>query len=131
MKGKLLAVLSIAIVTLALTGCPHQADVYNVENASIVANIANVSAADVRKAIIRAGGTLGWNIKDAGPDRLEGTLHLRSHVAKVDIPYSPTSYSILYNDSTNLRYDGTKIHSNYNGWIQNLHKAIQVQLNTL
>ena len=80
MKGKLLAVLSIAIVTLALTGCPHQADVYNVENASIVANIANVSAADVRKAIIRAGGTLGWNIKDAGPDRLEGTLHNRKSV---------------------------------------------------
>ncbi|MCP4286873.1 MAG: hypothetical protein GY792_20915 [Gammaproteobacteria bacterium] len=131
MKRKLIAVLSIAITTLALTGCPHQADVYNVEDASIVANVSNVSATDVRKAIIRAGGALGWNFKDTGPNMLEGTLHLRSHIAKVDIPYGKDSYSILYKDSTNLRYDGSKIHSNYNGWIQNLQKSIQVQLNTL
>lgn len=131
MKRKLIAVLSILVTTLALTGCPHQADVYNVEDASIVSNVQNISADDVRKAIIRAGGALGWSIKDAGPNQLEGTLHLRSHIAKVDIPYNTGSYSILYKDSTNLRYDGTKIHSNYNGWIQNLHKAIQVQLSTL
>jgi len=131
MKRKLIAALGIAITTLALTRCPHQAAVYNVEDASIVANVNNLSAADVRKAIIRAGGTLGWNIKDAGPDMLKGTLHLRSHIAKVDIPYGPERYSILYKDSTNLNYDGSKIHSNYNGWIQNLQKAIQVQLNTL
>ncbi len=105
--------------------------VYNVEEATVVANVSNVSAEDVRKSIIRAGGTLGWNIKDVKPGLLEGTLHLRTHMAKVEIPYSTKSYSILYKDSTNLKYDGTKIHSNYNGWIQNLQKAIEVQLDTL
>ena len=40
------------------------------------------------------------------------------------------SYSIDYKNSLNLKYDSTKntIHKNYNGWIQNLDNAIQVQL---
>lgn len=70
-------------------------------------------------------------MQDSKPGVLEGTLNLRSHMAKIEIQYNNNSYSILYKDSSNLNYDGTKIHSNYNGWIQNLQKAIQVQLNTL
>jgi hypothetical protein len=31
-------------------------------------------------------------------------------------------------DSTNLDYDGNTIHKNYNGWVENLDKAIRVQL---
>ena len=34
-------------------------------------------------------------------------------------------------DSSNLQYDGKTIHSNYNGWIQNLDKAIRTQLTLL
>jgi hypothetical protein len=30
-------------------------------------------------------------------------------------------------DSTNLSYDGQKIHTNYNSWVQNLSNAIRVQ----
>ncbi len=130
MYRKLATTLVIMIATLALISC-RSAPVYNVNNATVVANVSNVSSAQVRKAIIRAGGGLGWIIKDAGPGKLVGTLNLRKHVAKVDIPYSASSYSIRYKSSANLGYDGTNIHSNYNGWIQNLHKAIQVQLNTL
>jgi len=131
MKRKIATALVIAAVTLALAGCPKQTLVYNVEDAAVVSNIGNVSVENIRKAIVRAGGTLGWNIKDVEPGLLEGTLHLRKHMAKIDIPYSSESYSIIYKDSSNLRYDGTNIHSNYNGWIQNLQKAIDVQLNTL
>jgi len=131
MKRKIATALVIAAVTLALAGCPKQTLVYNVEDAAVVSNIGNVSVENIRKAIVRAGGTLGWNIKDVEPGLLEGTLHIRKHMAKIDIPYSSESYSIIYKDSSNLRYDGTNIHSNYNGWIQNLQKAIDVQLNTL
>jgi len=131
MKRKIATALVIAAVTLALAGCPKQTLVYNVEDAAVVSNIGNVSVENIRKAIVRAGGTLGWNIKDVEPGLLEGTLRLRTHMAKVDIPYNSESYSIIYKDSSNLRYDGTNIHSNYNGWIQNLQKAIDVQLNTL
>jgi hypothetical protein len=130
MYRKLATTIAIMIATLALFSC-RSAPVYNVNNATVVANVSNVSSSQVRKAIIRAGGGLGWMIKDAGPGRLEGRLTLRTHYAKVSIPYSTKSYSIIYKDSKNLKYDGTNIHSNYNGWIQNLNKAIQVQLNML
>ena len=94
-------------------------------------NAPNASKDDVAKAIIRAGGSLGWVIRHNGPNALIGTLNLRTHTAIVDIPYSIKSYSILYKDSADLNYTGTAIHSNYNGWIQNLQKNIDFQLNTL
>ncbi|MBA1446115.1 MAG: hypothetical protein JMN27_12825 [gamma proteobacterium endosymbiont of Lamellibrachia anaximandri] len=131
MKQKLLGVLIVSMVTLFLAGCPHQAMVYNVEDASVVANKDGVTMDDVRKAIIRAGATLGWNMNDKGSGLVEGTIHLRSHMAQVDIPYDAQTYSIKYKNSDNLKYDGEKIHSNYNGWIQNLDRAIKAQLSTL
>ncbi len=131
MNRKLIITLAIAIVTVALAGCPHQAPVYNVNNATVVTNVNNVSSDQVRQAIVRAGGGLGWIITEVGPGELEGTLNLRSHTAKVSIPYSTKQYSIIYKDSVDLDYNGETIHSNYNGWVQNLQKAIQVQLTQL
>ncbi len=121
----------IGLLALILTGCPHQTAVYNVNNAAIASNKEDLTLKDMRAAIIRAGSSLGWQMEDAGPGKIEGTLHLRSHVAKIDIPYSTSNYSIHYKDSTNLNYDGVNIHSNYNGWIQRLDRSIQVQLKTL
>ncbi len=127
MKFRLFAVVCIAI----LLGACRVATVYEVKDAAVVANKANPTKDDVRKAIVRAGAGLGWQIKDNGPDAMVGTLVLRDHVAVVDIPFSAKQYSITYKSSTNLNYDGTSIHSNYNGWVQNLSKAISAQLSTL
>ncbi len=85
----------------------------------------------IKKAIIVAGSGLGWRIKSQSPGHLIGTLNLREHTAIVDIKYTTENFSITYNSSTNLSYDGTNIHSNYNGWIQNLEKAINVQVSFL
>jgi hypothetical protein len=127
MKLKVFSIIFIA----ALLGACRTASVIEVRDATVVSNAQNLSKEDVRKAIMRAGGSLGWQLKDNGPDAMIGTLALRDHVAVVDIPYSAKQYSITYKSSTNLNYDGTTIHSNYNGWVQNLHKAINIQLNTL
>jgi hypothetical protein len=59
---------------------------------------------------------------------VEGELRVRSHVAVVDINYSTTSYSISHKSSTNLLYDGTEIHKNYNSWIHNLQEEIEKRL---
>jgi len=126
-----LKIVAIATLALLLGACRVAPTVYNVNEAPIVANVANVSKADVRKAIIRAGTGLGWEFKDNGPDALIGTLNLRTHSAVVDVPFSTKQYSILYKDSTNLGYDGTSIHKNYTGWVTNLQKAIDAQLKTL
>ena len=61
------------------------------------------------------------------PGVIRATLHLRTHVAVTEITYNEQVFSIIYVDSTNLDYDGTSIHKNYNGWIQNLERAISVQ----
>ena len=37
----------------------------------------------------------------------------------------PSFTTIVYNDSTNLDYDGTKIHPSYHRWIRNLNRKIQ------
>jgi hypothetical protein len=82
----------------------------------------------VRTAIIAAGVGLGWRVVDAGPGKLEGTLALREHTAVVEIPYSSRAYSIVYKSSTNLNEAGGVIHSNYNGWVQNLDRAIRTEI---
>jgi len=64
--------------------------------------------------------------KTAG--HIVASLYLREHVAIVDITYTKKAYNIKYKNSQNLSYDGTNIHSNYNGWVQNLSRQIQAQL---
>jgi len=117
---------------LVLVGC-KSAPIYNVSDAPVDANTKNLTTENVKKAIIRAGVGLGWQIKEAGPGKLVGTLLLRKHMAKIDIPYSEKGYSLLYRDSNQLNYkpETGEIHKNYNGWIQNLDQAIQAQLLTL
>jgi hypothetical protein len=113
----------------ALTACSTLAPIQNVENVSVSsASNRPLSPADVRGAIVRAGAGLGWIMKDAGPGAIHGTLILRTHTAEVQIPYSATSYGIVYKSSVNLQESGGKIHRNYNGWIQNLNRGINAQL---
>ena len=129
---KKLLMLSIAFVlSLAFFGCGTP-PIYNVNNNTIVAD-KKVTMEDVEKAIIRAGGGLGWIIKKEKEGVLKGTLVLRTHTAVVSITYNTQEYSINYVSSVNLDYnpETNTIHSNYNGWIQNLNKNIQVQLSLL
>lgn len=125
------AAVVVSAVILLAAGCRTPTPVYNVTSAPVVASKANPSVDDVGKAIQRAGATLGWQMKPEKPGNMTGTLVLRKHVAVVDIKYNASSYSINYKDSTELNYDGQNIHPNYNGWIQNLDKAIKAQLTNM
>jgi hypothetical protein len=124
-----IAFVAMIVFTMALIGC-RTAPVYNVTDAPINAS-EKATAEDVKKAILSAGAGLGWQMKEVEPGHIVGSLFLRKHSAVVDIPYSTESYSITYKDSTELKYDGTNIHGNYNGWVQNLDRAIQARLSTL
>ncbi len=120
--GLLAAVVAMAI----LAGC-RTAPIHNVKDAPITASETR-SMEDIRDAIVLAGNGLGWTMRPLAPGHVEGTLNLRSHMARVDVLYDRSSYDILYKDSSNLDHDGGNIHSNYNGWIQNLSRAIDNQL---
>lgn len=130
MQARVAIILVLGFALGGMVGC-RTAPIYNVVDAPVVANKEPVTLEDMKKAIIRAGATLGWQMIESGPNNISGTLHLRTHMAKVDIPYTSDYYSIVYEDSSNLQYDGKIIHRNYNGWIQNLDNAIKVQLATL
>jgi len=122
---------AIAAATLALAACQPM-PIYNVADAPVTTTSGkSPSAAQVRSAIITAGTSLGWSVKDAGAGKLEGTLHLRDHTAVVDIPYSSSRYSITYKSSENLQAADGNIHKNYNGWIQNLDRAIRTEISRL
>jgi hypothetical protein len=104
-----------------LAAC-RTAPVYNVENDSFTTAAPSLDAA--AKVIKGAGASLGWQMADQGPGHIVGRLPIRSHLAVIDINFDVEHYSIHYKDSTNLKYDGSTIHSNYNGWIENLQNAI-------
>jgi hypothetical protein len=131
--NKLFAIVLLTSIALAIaTGCRTSTPIYNVNEATIVTNSDKLASADdVTKAVLRAGAALGWNMKVEKPGHVIGTLHLRTHMAQVDITYNTKSYSITYRDSANLNYDGSNIHGNYNGWVQRLQQNIQSQLNLL
>lgn len=130
MNFKYLFIILIGASLTFLSGC-RTAPIYNVSEQAIVTNSTSYTEADVQKAIVRAGSGLGWDMKVNQPGHITGTLHLRTHMAQVDVKYNKQNYSINYKDSDNLQYDGKIIHKNYNGWVQNLDRAIKVQLNNL
>ncbi len=129
MRKILIKVMVLAVMAGAMIGC-RSTPVYNVEQQTIVSN-GSAKLGDVQKAIIASGASLGWQMKAVKPGHIVGTLYLRDHMAKIDVNYSTKSYSITYKDSNNLNYDGTNIHSNYNGWIQNLQRKIDAYLSAI
>lgn len=126
---KFLKVLSVAVFGLVLFAGCRTLPVYNVKAPIDV----KVSQDKVYDAIKRAGYSKGWVISKVKPGLAMGRLTLRSHVAIVSIPYSSKEYSIEYKDSTNLKYnpDTGAIHKNYNSWVQNLDRAIRLELSML
>lgn len=131
MSSPVLKIFAIAFMMLAVASC-RAATVYNVDNASLNAP-KSATTAQVQTAIKRAGGSLGWQMRDIKPGLIEARLPVRGHLAVVDITYNTKDFSIKYKSSSNLRYDAADntIHSNYNGWVQNLQNAIITQTSTL
>lgn len=126
MKKILIAALAAAAL---LAGCARTTAIYNVNEAPVSnANGKKLSTQQVRAAIVTAGTSLGWTMKDAGHNKLEATLRLRTHTAVVDIPYSDHAYSIVYKSSEGLDAANGTIHNNYNGWVQNLDRAIKTEI---
>jgi hypothetical protein len=84
---------------------------------------AGLTAAQVVKSIKAALVGRQWVVTEEQPGRIISTLHLREHMAKIEIAYD-SAITIRYLDSGELMYDEKKgqkvIHRNYLAWIQNL-----------
>ncbi|MDR1657001.1 MAG: hypothetical protein LBT47_05525 [Deltaproteobacteria bacterium] len=129
-KHLLLSALLIVSVGL-ITGCFRQSAIVNLHDLPAVGSSGrNLSAASVKQAIIAGARTRGWVARELSPGVITATLAVRAHTAEVEIPYNSTSYSIVYKNSNNLKYQPSTqtIHSQYNTWIVYLHQAIESQL---
>jgi hypothetical protein len=125
----------LVLLALLLLAACRSAPMVNVDRVNIPPmNEKNpqVAMEKITKAIVQAGAGQGWEMRVTRPGQIMGTLRDRDDVAVVDIPYSNTSYSIRYRESSNLLYDpSTKtIHRSYNDWIKELDHAIRAQLST-
>ena len=131
MKRMVSGIVVVCLVMVVAVGCRGGGQIYNVKDAPVTtATGKEPSLDDVQKAIIQAGAGLGWTMAVVKPGEIIGTLNIRSHQAVVTIPYTSKTYSILYKDSSNLKYNAEKqtIHENYTGWIQRLDGAIRSRL---
>ncbi len=120
----------IGIAALVLVGCKSN-PVYNVTATPVMTSTNRYAVRDVRSAILQAGASLGWQMRDVRPGLIVGTLNVRDHMAEIEIPYDRRTYSILYKNSYNLKYDGASIHKNYNEWVQQLNAAINARIGLL
>lgn len=122
-------ILTIISCLLLLAAC-KTAPVYNVSNEPVnsVSGQPALSVEQVENVIIGAAIKRGWKPRVVNSGLIEARLDLRQHTAVINISYSPTSYSIQYVDSQNLHYNNGEIHRNYNNWITNLSRDIQLGL---
>ena len=120
--------LIVAFALCVLSACVREQPVYNVTETRFPLAVAgNLTLDEVAAAISQAG--LGrnesWNFKRESRNLIIAELFIRKHYAKVQIPFSESGFSIIYADSRVLRYDGTRIHRNYNKWVKLLEDDIQ------
>ena len=118
--------LGVSVLAISV-GC--MAPVYNVTDRPIVPSGGKPrTLEEVRAAILEAGRARHWTMRAIEPGHIEATVRPSGRLAVVDIKYSPTSYSITYKKTEGVEYDGTKIYSRYNTWIENLRQEIDKRL---
>ena len=125
---KLLLSLALA-VPLTVSAAKH-VTITPIENHPFVAPAGiELTAADVRAAIIRGAVTHDWVMRDVAPGRMEGVLTEPTGDWQITLEfvYTDKHYSILYKDSQNLLDSDGRIHSSYVRWGRNLMKAIDAQ----
>jgi hypothetical protein len=93
-----------------------------------------LTAAQVKQAIQSGATAKQWAVEDQGPGRMLATLKVNGkHTVMTQINYTADQFSVVYSDSTNMKYspgpDGKGvIHPFYNRWVQDLKEAIRTSL---
>ena len=119
------------LAVVAVMGCKGGAQIYQVKEAPVQTATGKVpSLEQVQKIIIESGVKLGWVMAVVKPGEIQGTRNVRIHSAVVTIPFTAKNYSVLYKDSTNLKYNAAAqtIHQEYTYWIQELDNEIRARL---
>lgn len=125
----LFAIAAVAV----LSGCLRQQPVLNITERQFPNNVAaKLTLDEVYDAMTIAG--VGrqdtWSFERQSANVAIATINVRNkHTAKVRIPFNKEKFSITYEASTGLLYDGSQIHRNYNKWIGHLSDDIVLSVN--
>ncbi|HBI9535293.1 TPA: hypothetical protein K9R50_002948 [Escherichia coli] len=114
---------AIAVVG-ALAGCARTAPIDQVHSTVSAGH----TQEQVKKAILKAGVERKWIMSETGQGVIKARQQSRDHSAEIRINYTASSYDINYENSQNLQASGGQIHKNYNRWVRNLDKDIQLNL---
>lgn len=117
--------LGVAALAITLSGCSSAP--IKVYGGDIPAGL---TEQQVKGAIGKSLSGRKWSVID-GDNVVYGTINVRTHSAKIKVPYSASRYELVYSDSTNLKGDLEKgtVHKRYNTWIRNLQSDINTNLN--
>ncbi|GGJ39243.1 hypothetical protein [Neoroseomonas lacus] len=120
-RREILPVIIAAGVSLGLGAC-RQDTVYQ----STGGQFPGTGTMEQREALIRraASAEAGWSIQPVRQGVLRATNSWNTHQMTVDITFDIRSFTISYVDSVDLDYDGTRIHTAYNGKVRALETAI-------
>ncbi len=118
----------VAFATITLLAGPTASartqPVYDIIDKSIpLGSGRELSMDEVGEILGDAARTKGWSVAKVSDGYLRAEIHVRKHFAAIDIRYTPITYSMTYRDSLVLKYDGTKIHRNYNKWIKLIERT--------
>jgi hypothetical protein len=129
MKSTGVRAIVVCLALAAVVACRAGGQVYEVKDAP-VESAKPLTLEQIQKAIIDAGIKQTWIMTPIKPGEMLGEFNVQSHQIHVMIPYTTKNYSILYKDSSNLRYDPVKrtIHVNYAKWIERLDNEIKARL---
>lgn len=135
-RKQLLIVCVLGLITSLPAVAREPVPIINHEKIEIITGTGNPpTTSQVAQAIKTAAAydPNRWEISDSGDGKLEArTLVRNKHTVIVEIPYTTTSYGVLYKDSSNMKYDvrdGTPvIHPFYNRWVDSLIGNIRREL---
>lgn len=114
------------LIFVSLTFACKTAPVHDVNRSDVPPGLSIDEVGDV---IERAARQRGWSVVRQAPAHIVASIVVRGrHRASVDITFDQKAFSIRHRDSENLRYDGERIHRNYNSWILRLERTIRDEL---
>jgi len=112
------------LCAFALAGCARTEPVKNINQTLNT----HYSDSQLQTAILDAGRARQWVMQPQQPGVINGRIIQRNHSADIRITYGANHYSINYVGSNNLMAAPGEIHRNYNRWVNNLDKDIQLRL---
>ena len=119
---------------LFFAGCGANSIMTPVGTSAGAADQKNFTAQDMRAAILRGCAEKNWRVIETSANSVDAMIIVNNmQTVVVSIPYTATSYMINYKASANMGYtvssDGaSSIDPNYNDWVFDLDKAIQMHI---